>query len=96
MIKMTKKWPLCIDPQHIANMFIKKLCMDKNREMFKVVNPGDDRLQFELESCIKYGRMLLLENLGDVLPDEFDKVISPVFRYRGKSRMLKLSEKEIE
>jgi len=40
--------------------------------------------------------MLLLENIGDTLPGEFDKVIAPQFRYRGKVRMLKLAEKEIE
>jgi dynein heavy chain len=93
---MSKKWPLCIDPQHIANSFIKKLCSDKNKELFKVVNPGDDKLQFELEASIKFGKMLLLENLGDTLPVEFDKVLAPTFRHRGKSRMLKFSEKEIE
>lgn len=53
MIKLSNKWPLCIDPQNIANNFIKKLCNDKNKEMFKTVNPGDDRLQIELEAAIK-------------------------------------------
>lgn len=80
MIKLSKKWPLCIDPQCIANNFIKKLCNDKNKDMFKIVNPGDERLQFELESAIKYGKMLLLENIGDSLPGEFDRIIAPQFR----------------
>jgi len=46
--------------------------------------------------AIKYGKMLLLENVGDSVPQEFESVLSPEWRMRGKIKMLKFGEKEVE
>lgn len=64
--------------------------------MFKTLSPGEDKMIYELEMAIKYGKMLLFENVGDNIPQEFECVMSPEQRMRGKIKMLKFGEKEVE
>jgi len=50
----------------------------------------------ELELAIKYGKILLIENVGEKLSPEFDYVLTPQFRTRGKLKLLKFGDKEVE
>jgi len=53
IMTQTKRYTLNIDPQLIANNFIKRLCLDFNKELFKIVKPTDEKISSELELAIK-------------------------------------------
>jgi len=60
------------------------------------MKPTDAKLSSELELAIKFGKLVLLENVGETLSSELDSILTPVFKIRGKNKMLKLGEKEVE
>jgi len=70
--------------------------MDYKKELFKIIKPTDNKLANEVELAIKYGKLMLVENVGNILNSEFDPILTPVFKMRGKNKMIKLGEKEVE
>jgi len=96
ILNYSKRYPLCIDPQYQASNFIKKLGMDTKKENFKVVKANDDKIYNELEISIKFGKWLVLEGISEILDHELDSVLAPQIKIRGKNKLLKYGEKEIE
>jgi len=99
MLEATKRWALCIDPQGQANTFIKKmgnaLQADK-KQMFKILKATDEKISMELEAGIKFGKFVLLENVSEKLSPEIEPVLVPQFKRKGKNRMLKFGEKDLD
>lgn len=64
--------------------------------MFKILKSADDRISNEIESGIKNGKWLLVENMTEIISAEFDTILSPQIRIKGKTKIIKLGDKEIE
>ncbi|KAM3174254.1 hypothetical protein ACTXT7_010920 [Hymenolepis weldensis] len=65
------RWPLFIDPQGQANRWIKSLESDEGLEIIKMSEKDFLRT---LENAIRFGRPVLMENVGE----ELDPVLDPI------------------
>jgi len=92
----SNKWPLFIDPQSQASVFVKKMSIDIKMDHFKIMVANDDKLSKELEMSIKTGKWLIVENLNEKLPSDLDNILNPIIKTRGKGKVIKFDDREIE
>jgi len=93
----TQRRPLFIDPQGQANMFIKKMGMsEKEPAFFEVLKATDDKISKVLETSLKLGKWVLIEGVTEKLSPELEPVLSPQIIQKGKQRLIKLGDKDIE
>jgi len=85
----TSRWPLCIDPQNQASAFIKKQGFDLKKDLFKVMKATDEKLTSEIEMSIKFGKWLIIENMNEKVSSEFESILTPQIRIKGKTKILK-------
>lgn len=90
------KWPLCIDPQLQASIFIKKMCIDQRNDSHRIMIANDDKLTKELEMAIKTGKWFIIENMSEKLPPNLEYIIQPQIKKRGKTKIIKFEDREIE
>lgn len=64
--------------------------------MFRIIKSADDRISQEIESGIKHGKWLLVENMQEKISAEFDSILNPQIRTKNKTKIIKLGDKEIE
>jgi len=92
-----RRWPLCIDPQGQANRFVKNL--GKNPEAaengLEVVKMSDKNFLRALENGVRFGRWVLLENIGE----DLDAALEPIllqqkFKESGQD-MIKLGDNNV-
>jgi len=62
---------------------------DYKRELFKVLKPSDEKIQHELELAIKMGKIILLEQVAEKIPNEIEPLLTPIFKNKGKIKILK-------
>lgn len=90
------KWPLFIDPQSQASIFVKKMSMDQKNDHYKILVANDDKLSKELEMAIKTGKWIIIENLIEKIPSDLDNILNPIIKVRGKGKIIKFDDREIE
>lgn len=92
MVHNSRRWPLMIDPQGQANKWIKKMEQDSGLDVIKLTNPGFVRT---LENAIRFGKPVLLENVGEELEPVLDPVLlKQVFKQSGHD-VIKIGESVI-
>jgi len=96
ILKNTKRWPLCIDPQNQANSFIRKMGLDVKKQFFKVMKASEDKISNELEMSIKLGKWIMIENVNEKLSPELEPVLVPQIKIKGRLKTIKFGEKEID
>lgn len=72
IVTKARRWPLMIDPQGQANRWIRNL--EKERGL-DVVKPMDKDLLRTLENGVRFGRAVLLENVGESLDASLEPVL---------------------
>lgn len=60
----TSKWPLMIDPQNQASIFLKKFSADERNTQYSVVKNSDPKMVDTVISGVKYGNWVIIENVG--------------------------------
>jgi len=71
VVKMTRRWPLAIDPQQQANKWVRNKEAENKLQIIKLT---DGKFVQILESSITYGTPVLLENILE----EMDPVLEPL------------------
>ncbi|XP_034255936.1 dynein heavy chain 6, axonemal isoform X2 [Thrips palmi] len=93
LVTQAGRWPLMIDPQEQANRWIRAMEAKKN---LKVVRLTDGNLLQSLESAIRLGYPVLLEELGETL----DPALTPILlrqTYMKSGRLLiRFADSEID
>ena len=74
IMSKARRWPLLIDPQQQANKFIKKLGAQKFENGMDVVKLTDKNFVQTFENCIRFGKWILLEDVGE----EVDPALEPI------------------
>lgn len=72
IVQFSRRWPLFVDPQGQANRWIKSLESDEGLE---VIKPSEKDFLRTLENSIRFGRPVLLENVGEELDPVLDSII---------------------
>ncbi|KAL2745195.1 dynein axonemal heavy chain 1-like [Vespula maculifrons] len=82
LVMHSERWPLFIDPQGQANKWIRKTYKDVGLSITKMMSKD---ILHVLESCIRFGKPCLIENVGI----EFESVLDPIlmrsyFKHAGQ------------
>ena len=88
-----RRWPLCIDPQGLANKWIRN--MEKERKLYVVKLTDSDYLR-TLETCIQYGNPVLLENVGESLDPTLEGLLQKQLFKQGGVMCIKLGDAVVE
>ncbi|CAK9804539.1 Dynein axonemal heavy chain 1 [Anthophora plagiata] len=83
------RWPLFIDPQAQANKWIRSLYKDSGISVAKMTDQGLLRV---LESCVRFGRACLIENIALELEAGLDPILLRSFFDHGGQRCVKVGE----
>ena len=93
IITRSERWPLMIDPQEQANRWIRKMEEGK----IKIVKQTDKDFGRNLETCLRDGYPLLIEDVGEVISPMLDPVLSKNLVEQSPGRYtLRIGETEIE
>lgn len=88
-----QKYPLCIDPQLQAINWIKK----RERSDLKITSFSDEQnFARTLEQCIKFGKHLLIENVGTYLDPLLDPILKKNVIIKGGRKLITLGGEQIE
>ena len=93
ILSTAKRWVLMVDPQDIANRWIKTTEKSKN---LTVLKQSDKDFLRTLENCIQFGSPVLLENVGDYLDPALEPLLQKQTFQQGGSVCIKLGESTIE
>jgi dynein heavy chain, axonemal len=83
-----RRWPLLIDPQTQGNRWIRKTYKDS----LEVVKPNQKDLIKRIEFCIRAGRPVLLENVGEELDASLNPLLERQTFMEGGTEMIRISD----
>ncbi|XP_066254312.1 dynein axonemal heavy chain 6 [Euwallacea similis] len=93
MVMKAKRWPLMIDPQEQANKWVRQMEAQNNLKVIKLTDPDFMKV---LESGMRIGTPVLLEEVGETL----DPTLGPIFLkqtfVQGEKTLIHLRESDIE
>ena len=93
MVTRGKRWPLLIDPQEqgkkwLSNMEAKnKVCTSRLT---------DKNMLRDLENCIRIGRPLLIEDIGEVLDPALEPVLQRAVFKQGGRLLIRLGDSDVD
>ncbi|XP_075243127.1 dynein axonemal heavy chain 7-like isoform X3 [Convolutriloba macropyga] len=81
IVTNTRRWPLMIDPQSQANTWIRSLEAENKLVVLKL---NDSDFVLKLETAVRNGVPVLLENIEETLDASFDFLLSKItFKHSG-------------
>ena len=89
IMEFSSRWPLIIDPQVQANVWIKNM----EGERLSVTRQSNDNLSSTLINAINYGKSVLIENIGEDISPDLDGILSCKKGFEG---LVKIGEKTAE
>ncbi|XP_041969812.1 dynein axonemal heavy chain 1-like [Aricia agestis] len=89
LLTSSRRWPLVVDPQTQANKWIRN--MEKLSGLI-VCKLSDRDLVRNVESALRFGKPLLLENVGEDLDPALDPVLKRQFFRQSGQTVLKLGD----
>ncbi|KAK2581766.1 hypothetical protein KPH14_002245 [Odynerus spinipes] len=82
LVTHSQRWPLFIDPQGQANKWIRNTYKGANLSVTKMTNKDIVRV---LESCVRFGKPCLIENVGIELESVLDPILMrSYFKHAGQ------------
>lgn len=93
LVKRGRRWPLMIDPQGQANKWIKNMEMKRGLECCKLNNPNLLRV---LEACIRNGKPMLIEDIGESLDPSLEPVLQKAIFEQGGRTLIHLGDSDVD
>ncbi|GMH33280.1 hypothetical protein BSKO_01114 [Bryopsis sp. KO-2023] len=93
IVDQGRRWPLCIDPQGLANKWFRNLGKSANLMAIKLTDPNYLRT---LENGIQFGKPILLENINETLDAALEPLLQKQLFKQGGSMCIKLGDSVIE
>ena len=88
-----KRWPLMIDPQEQAKQWIKNM---ERENGVKTTKMNDANMLRSLESCIRIGGPLLVEDIGEMLDPALEPVLQNATFVRNGRLLITLGDSDID
>ncbi|PSN46072.1 Dynein heavy chain 1 [Blattella germanica] len=89
LVMHSKRWPLFIDPQGQANRWIRNMGKESGMAISKL---SDKELLRTLESSIRFGKPMLIENVGVELDPALDPVLQRLTYRQAGQVVIKLGD----
>jgi len=93
MMTTGRRWPLLVDPQGLANGFVRNLEKENGLVIAKLSDPNFLRT---LENCIPLGTPVLLENVGESLDAALDALLQKQIFKESGALTVKLGDQSVE
>ena len=94
IVTQGRRWPLCIDPQAQAGAWIRNT---ERRSGLKVTKPTDPSYMRTLETAIRTGVPVLLEDVGETLDPVLDPILAKATYEGADGRLLiALGDSEVD
>ncbi|KAI8465887.1 MAG: dynein heavy chain 7 [Monoraphidium minutum] len=93
LVTRCKRWPLMIDPQGQANVWVRAL---EARSGLRVLKLGDANFLRSLESCVRVGNPVLIEDVGEALDPALEPVLARAVFRQGGRLMIRLGDADID
>lgn len=87
--------PLLLDPTGNAGKWLKSYLKNGNMS-FEVLNQNDERFTYNLELAIRFGKVLIVEDVGSTFLPPLTSIISMRIHCRFNKRMLHIGNKFID
>ena len=93
LVTRGKRWPLMIDPQNQANSWVKAM---EQKNALKVIKLTDANYLRTLESSIRIGNPVLVEDIGEVLDPALEPILQKaVFTQNGRT-LIRLGDTDVD
>lgn len=93
LVDKCRRWPLMIDPQQQANRWLKR----KDEETgVEVTTMRDGNLLRVLETCIRNGKSLIIEDLGEQIEPALEPVLQKAVYKSGNRLLIRLGDTEVD
>ncbi|TMW63012.1 hypothetical protein Poli38472_005630 [Pythium oligandrum] len=93
LVTRGERWPLMIDPQGQANKWIKKTNGTARLEVTKMTNAN---LLRSLETCIRNGKALLIEDIDEALEPALEPVLQKAIFKQGGRLLIHLGDSDVD
>ncbi|KAG2490029.1 hypothetical protein HYH03_011494 [Edaphochlamys debaryana] len=88
-----RRWPLCIDPQGLANKWIRNMEKDAGLQVIKL---SDGNYLRTLENAIQFGKPVLLENVMEALDASLEPLLQKQTFKQGGAMCIRLGDTTVE
>jgi dynein heavy chain len=97
IMAQARRWPLLVDPQTQANRFIKNMGKDKAMAPngLEVVKLTEKSFLRTLENGVRFGKWVLLENVGEKLDAALEPILQQQTFTQGSQLMIRLGDSTI-
>lgn len=93
LVDKCRRWPLMIDPQQQANKWIRK---KEAAADVMITTMRDPNMLRVLENCIRNGKPLLLEELGENLEPALEPVLQKAVFKQGTRLLIRIGDSDID
>ena len=93
LVDRCRRWPLMIDPQQQANKWLRKKEESNN---LQITTMRDANLLRTLENCIRVGRPLLIEDLGEHMEPALEPVLQKATFKNGTRLLIRLGDSDVD
>jgi len=93
LVAKGRRWPLMIDPQMQANNWIRKM---EEKAGLEVTTMNNINLLRSLENCIRVGKPLLIEDVGEQLEPALEPVLLKAIYKQGNRTLIRLGDNDVD
>ena len=93
LVTTAKRWPLMIDPQMQANIWIRKM---EEKNGLRVTTMADINLLRVVEDCIRNGKPLLIEDCRESLEPAIEPVLQRAVFKEGNRTLIRLGDSNVD
>jgi dynein heavy chain len=93
--RFTTRWPLLIDPQGQANRYVKNMARSIMQENFDVIKESDSNFLRTLENGVRYGKWIILENIGETLDATLEPILLRRTFRQGSQMMMRIGDNNV-
>jgi dynein heavy chain, axonemal len=93
LVDKCRRWPLMIDPQQQANQWLRK---KEEKNGVAIATMRDPNLLRILENCIRNGKPLLLEDLGEQIEPALEPVLQKAVYRSGNRMLIRLGDSDVD
>lgn len=93
LVAKCRRWPLMIDPQQQANQWIRKM---EEANSVAITTMRDINLLRKLETCIRNGFPLLIEDLSEMIEPALEPVLQKATYKNGNRVLIRLGDTDVD
>ena len=93
LVDKCTRWPLMIDPQQQANQWIRK---KEEKNDVAIITMEDPNLVRTLENCIRLGKSLLIEDLGEYIEPALETVLQKSYYKSGMRTIIRIGDNNVD